>query len=89
MKSGKRKTRKVKKIVVICLLFLCAVMVQGQVSVGQDSVSVAQDSVPVAQDSVLRDSMPQKKQGAIDAKIEYTSEDSMVIMGNGDRKSVV
>ena len=85
-----RNSRNVRKYIVICLLLLCTVLVQGQVlavsdsvAIAQDTMSVAQDSVAAMQDSVAVDSVPAKKSGAIDAKIEYTSQDSMVIMGNG------
>ena len=58
---------------------------QDSVAVAQDSITISQDSVAVAQDSVSVDSValtPPKKE-TIDDRIEYTSSDSMVIMGNG------
>lgn len=45
---------------------------------------VVRDSVSTSSDSIVNDSLKtQPKTSPIDAKIEYTSSDSMVIMGNG------
>ena len=48
----------------------------------QDSSVVMQDSLMVEQDSSMITPAPTKKE-TIDAKIEYSSADSMIIMGNG------
>ncbi|MBQ5588214.1 MAG: hypothetical protein IIU73_06340, partial [Selenomonadales bacterium] len=66
---------------------LCTV-VRGQKVAITDMVSqMMQDSTQLANDSTRTtpsDSIaPKKKEGTIDAKIEYSSQDSMVIMGTG------
>ena len=48
-----------------------------------DSIIVTPDSITDSPDSVEPTVTEQKKEAAIDAKIEYTSSDSMVITGNG------
>ena len=56
--------------VILVALLLCT-MVQGQVAMDSAHISTSIDSTQ------------QKKQQSIDARIEYTSQDSMVVMGNG------
>ena len=48
-----------------------------------DSIVATQDSITDSFDSFEYTETEQKKDAVIDAKIEYTSSDSMVIMGNG------
>jgi lipopolysaccharide assembly outer membrane protein LptD (OstA) len=48
-----------------------------------DSIIVTPESITDSPDSVEPTVTEQKKEAAIDAKIEYTSSDSMVITGNG------
>ena len=48
-----------------------------------DSIVATQDSITDSFDSFEHTETEQKKDAVIDAKIEYTSSDSMVIMGNG------
>ena len=87
---------KIKHIIILILGLLTAatarsaslaldstLIVADTVSVGPDSVQLVKDSVHLAKDSVAPDSVAAPKKQAIDAKIEYTSTDSMVIMGNG------
>ena len=76
-----------KWIVILVACMLCTV-VRGQKVAITDMVSqMMQDSTQLANDSTRTtpaDSIaPKKKEGTIDAKIEYSSQDSMVIMGSG------
>ena len=88
-KSQRFVKLKIKYIVILLLGLLTAATASSaslavdSTLMAVDSVQIATDSVQLAKDSVAADSIAVPKKQAIDAKIEYTSTDSMVIMANG------
>ena len=75
-----KRIEMVKKLVIVCWLFVLCISIQGQTAV-VDSLS----SQKTLRDSILieeQDSVPPKKE-SLDARIEYSSSDSMLITGSG------